>query len=140
MLFDSGPNKSTNVDTFIDILTKKSKEEIALIGKIYHKMTNSNILVDTQKYFSGDTKKAFIGIIYGILSPSEYFAKLVNDAVKGLGTKDTTLIRIMITRDEVDMPQIKQFYKALFNKDMVEDIKDDTSGNYQKILIELATH
>ena len=46
----------------------------------------------------------------------------------------------MITRDEVDMPQIKQFYKALFNKDMVEDIKDDTSGNYQKILIELATH
>ena len=140
MLFDSGPNKSTNVNTFIDILTKKSKEEIALIGKIYHKMTNSNILVDTQKYFSGDTKKAFIGIIYGILSPSEYFAKLVNDAVKGLGTKDTTLIRIMITRDEVDMPQIKQFYKALYKKDMVEDIRDDTSGSYQKILIELATH
>lgn len=111
-----------------------------MIGKIYHKMTNSNILADAQKFFSGDTKKAIVGMIYGILSQSEYFAILVNEAVKGLGTRDTSLIRIMITRDEVDMPQIKQFYKALYKKDMVEDIRDDTSGSYQKILIELATH
>ncbi len=140
ILFDAGPNKSTNVETFTKILTKKSKEEIVMIGKIYHKMTNSNILADAQKFFSGDTKKAIVGMIYGILSQSEYFAILVNEAVKGLGTRDTTLIRIMITRDEVDMPQIKQFYKALYKKDMVEDIRDDTSGSYQKILIELATH
>ena len=111
-----------------------------MIGKIYHKFTKSNILADVQKFFSGDTKKAFVGILYGILSPSEYFAKLVYNSIKGLGTRDTSLIRILITRDEIDMPQIKQFYKSLFEKDMVEDIKNDTSGNYQKILVELAIH
>ena len=50
------------------------------------------------------------------------------------------LIRVIISRNEIDMPQIKQYYKNLFNKDLVQDIKGDTSGNYQKILVELATH
>ena len=34
---------------------------------------------------------------------------------------------------------IKDFYKKLFNQDMIKDIEDDTSGNYRKILIELAS-
>jgi hypothetical protein len=38
------------------------------------------------------------------------------------------------------MPQIKQFYKQLYKKDMLQDIKDDTSGDYRKLLIELAGH
>ena len=139
-LIEFSTDKKNNVEIYTKILTEKSKEEIILIGKIYHKFTKSNILADVQKFFSGDTKKAFEGILYGILSPSEYFAKLVYNSIKGLGTRDTSLIRILITRDEIDMPQIKQFYKSLFEKDMVEDIKNDTSGNYQKILVELAIH
>ena len=71
------------------------------------------------------------------MSPSEYFAKLVKESVKGLGTKNTTLIRILVSRYEKDLPNIKQFYKQFYNKDMVEDIKNDTSGSYQRILMEL---
>ena len=139
-LYDSGINKKNTLETFTEILTQKSKEEIITIGKIYHKMSQSNILADIKNLFSGDTKKLFTGIVFGLLSPSEYFAELVRDAVKGLGTKDTTLLRIMVTRDEIDMPQIKQFYKHKYNKDMVDDIKDDTSGSYRRILVALATH
>ena len=139
-LYDSGINKKNTLETFTEILTQKSKEEIITIGKIYHKMSQSNILADIKNLFSGDTKKLFTGIVFGLLSPSEYFAVLVRDAVKGLGTKDTTLLRIMVTRDEIDMPQIKQFYRQKYDKDMVEDIKDDTSGSYRKILVALATH
>jgi len=139
-LYDSGINKKNTLETFTEILTQKSKEEIITIGKIYHKMSQSNILADIKNLFSGDTKKLFTGIVFGLLSPSEYFAELVRDAVKGLGTKDTTLLRIMVTRDEIDMPQIKQFYRQKYDKDMVDDIKDDTSGSYRKILVALATH
>ena len=139
-LYDSGINKKNTLETFTEILTQKSKEEIITIGKIYHKMSQSNILADIKNLFSGDTKKLLTGIVFGLLSPSEYFAELVRDAVKGLGTKDTTLLRIMVTRDEIDMPQIKQFYRQKYDKDMVEDIKDDTSGSYRQILVALATH
>ena len=93
-----------------------------------------------EKEFSGDSKEALIGIIYAMLSPSEYFAKKVYKSIKGLGTDNNTLIRILVTRDEKDMPQIKQFYKQLYKKDMIEGIKDDTSGSYRKILVEFASH
>ena len=84
---------------------------------------------------SGDSKKALRTIVYATLSPSEYFATRVNDAVKGLGTKDHLLIRAIVTRSEIDMPQIKQYYKQLFGKDMYEDVKNDISGEYRTLLL-----
>ena len=139
-LLQPATNKQNHVEKYIKVFTEKSKEEIEMIGKIYHKMTQSNILHDIQKNFSGDTKNALVGIIYGMLSPPEYFAKLIYEAIKGLGTNDTTLIRVLITRDEIDMPSIKQYYRHMYNKDMINDIIGDTSGSYQKILVELATN
>ena len=139
-LYNAGIYKKNTLDIFTEILTQKSKEEIISIGKAYSKISQNNIIEDIKHFFSGDTKKLFIGIIFGLVNPSEYFAELVHHSVEGLGTKDTTLIRIMITRDEIDMPQIKQFYKHKYNKDMVDDIKDDTSGSYRRILVALATH
>ena len=79
-------------------------------------------------------------IVYATISPSEYFATRVKDAIKGFGTDDSLLIRILITRDEIDMPQIKQYYKQLYGKDMVEDIKNDIGGDYRKLMIELCSH
>ena len=105
------------------------------------KTYNHGLLTAIDKEFHiGNMKKLLKTIVYSTINPSEYFATRVNYAIKGLGTKDTLLIRILVTRDEKDMPQIKQYYKQLYKKDMIEGIKDDTSGSYRKILVELASH
>ena len=57
-----------------------------------------------------------------------------------MGNYDNMLIRVLVRRDEIDMPQIKQYYKQLYGKDMLEDVKNDTSGDYKNLLIELASH
>ena len=114
--------------------------ELCLIAKHYHKLTGRTILQAIEKEFSGDMKKLLTSIVYAIISPSEYFATRVNKAVKGWGTNDNLLIRVLVTRDEIDMPQIKQYYKQLYGKDMLADIKSDCGGDYQKLLIELAGH
>lgn len=98
------------------------------------------ILEAIKKEFGGDTQKLLTTIVYAIISPSEYFATRVNKAIKGWGTNDGLLIRVLVTRDEIDMPQIKQYYKQLYGKDMLADIKSDCGGDYQKLLIELAGH
>ena len=74
-------------------------------------------------------------ILYTNLSPSEYFAIRVHDAIKGLGTRDNLLIRVLVSRSEIDMPKIKQYYKILYGNDMYKDVKDDTSGDYQTLLL-----
>ena len=45
--------------------------------------------------------------------------------------------RVIVTRNEVDMDVIKEYYKILYSKNLVDDVKGDTSGKYQKLLVAL---
>ena len=140
MLYEAGKKKfGTDEEIFTKIFTEKSREEFLCISQLYFNLTKHSLLQAIEKEFSSDTKNCLIGILYALLNPSEFFAKCINKAIKGLGTDDTSLIRILITRKEKDMYLIKDFYKKLFNQDMIKDIEDDTSGNYRKILVELAS-
>jgi len=71
-------------------------------------------------------------------NPHAYFAARVNKAIKGWGTNDEMLIRVLVARDEVDMPQIKEAYQQLYGVSMAEDIEGDCSGDYKKLLLALA--
>ena len=140
-LYKAGEKRlGTDEKVFYDILTKASPEEIKMMDKLYTQKYNHGLLKAIDKEFSGDLKKLLKTIISVSMNPVDYFASRVNYAIKGLGTKDTLLIRILVTRDEIDMPQIKQAYKRLYNKDMVKDIENDTSGDYKRLLVELASH
>ena len=140
-IYKAGEAKlGTDESVFNKYFCTLSPHELACMSQQYHKLTGHTILQAIDKEFHGDSKKALRTIVYATLSPSEYFATRVNDAIKGWGTKDHLLIRILITRDEVDMPQIKQYYKQLYGKDMVQAVKNDISGDYQKLMIELCDH
>ena len=140
-LFDAGEAKwGTDSAVFNKIFTGCSPAEIACIAREYHKISGHTILDAIKKEFSGNTKKCLTSIVYATISPSEYFATRVKDAIKGFGTNDHLLIRVLVTRDEIDMPQIKQYYKQLYGKDMIEDIKKDIGGDYRKLMIELCSH
>ena len=140
-IYKAGEAKlGTDESVFNKYFCSLSPYELAAMAQQYHKLTGHTILQAIDKEFHGDSKKALKTIVYATLSPSEYFATRVNDAIKGWGTKDHLLIRILITRDEIDMPQIKQYYKQLYGKDMVEAVKNDISGDYQKLMVELCSH
>jgi len=46
-----------------------------------------------------------------------------------LGTTDSLLIRVIITRQEIDLKSIDRHYKETYNMTLVEQIEDETSGN-----------
>ena len=140
-LYKAGEKRlGTDEKVFYDILTRASPEEIKLMNEIYTQKYKHGLLKAIEEEFSGDLKKLLKTMIYVSLDPSEYFATRINHAIKGAGTKDALLIRILVTRDELDMPQIKAAYKRLYNKDMVQAIEKDTSGDYKKLLVELSSH
>ena len=127
---------------FEKLVLKDSAEEIVLVARHYYKLKNKTILdvIKENCKSDKDVSNLYQSVIYAVTSPSEYFAMKVYKSIKGWGTNDNMLIRVLITRDEKDMPQIKKFYKKLYKKDMLDDIKGDCSGDYQKLLIELAGH
>ena len=140
-LYEAGEGKwGTNSYVFNKIFCLSSKFELAYICKEYYKLYGHSIIDAINNNFKGDLQKLLKSIIHAIINPSEYFASRINDAIKGLGTKDSLLIRIIVSRHEIDMPMIKRYYKQLYGKDMVDDIKKDTSGDYRRLLIELVSH
>ena len=141
LLYDKGVSKwGTDESTFSKIFSEVSPQELIAISKEYHKLSGDTILEAIDKEFSGNMKKAFRAIVYANLSPSEYFATRVKDAIKGFGTNDSLLMRVLISRDEIDMPEIKAYYRKLYGKDMVDDIKSDIGGDYKKLMVELCSH
>ena len=140
-IYDAGEGKFwKDASVFTKYLTKLSHNELVCLNQEYNYIAKHTILQAIDKEFIGDSKKAFRAIVYANLLPSEYFATRVNDAIKGIGTRDHLLMRILITRDEIDMPQIKECYKKLYGVSMLEAIKNDISGNYRKLMLELCHH
>ena len=135
-IFQAGEKKlGTDESIFNKYFCTLSPHELAAVSREYHKLTGHTILQAIDKEFHGDSKKTLRTIVYATLSPSEYFATRVHDAIKGLGTKDKILIRVLVSRSEIDLPQIKQYYKQLYGKDMIADVKSDISGEYQNLFV-----
>ena len=93
-----------------------------------------------KKEFSGNAEKTLLSVLKAVMDPAAYFAERLYKAMKGLGTNDKVLMRVIITRDEIDMDQIRSCYQSLYHKTLVEAVRSDTSGDYRKILVELCGH
>ena len=140
-IYDAGEAKwFHDSSTFVKYLTTLSPNELACLNQEYNYIAKHTIFQAIDKEFIGDSKKVIRAIVYANLMPSEYFATRVHDAIKGIGNKDHLLMRVLITRDEIDMPKIKECYNKLYGISMIEAIKNDISGNYRKLMLELCHH
>uniref|UniRef100_A0A8D0PN39 Annexin n=1 Tax=Sus scrofa TaxID=9823 RepID=A0A8D0PN39_PIG len=88
-------------------------------------------------YILGNRSKQHLRLVKCIRSTPEYFAERLFKAMKGLGTRDNTLIRIMVSRSELDMLDIREIFRTKYEKSLYSMIKNDTSGEYKKALLKL---
>ena len=139
-LYAAGEGRwGTDESTFIRIFSQRSAAEIALISRNYQQLRGKSLHHAIEKEFSGDIKKLLHTVLEGLSDPAAYYARRLRDAVEGVGTNDSRLVRVIVSRCEVDMPLIKQAYRRLYGRDLVHDVRSDTSGDYKKILTHLLT-
>lgn len=86
---------------------------------------------------SGDLKDGMLTIVKCVRDKTGYFAERLYKSMKGLGTDDRTLVRVVVTRCEVDMEQIKTKFLRTYYKSLSSFIKGDTSGDYRRVLMAL---
>ena len=134
-LYKAGEGKiGTDESIFIKYFTSLSPNELLIVCKEYHKKYKKNMLDVIENEFTGNEKKLLTVMLYALFSPSEFFAKQIMESIKGIGTDDVKLIRSVITRYSIDMKKVKKYFKKMYNKELLDEVKDDVNGSYGRIL------
>ncbi|XP_075297733.1 annexin A6 isoform X3 [Opisthocomus hoazin] len=137
-LLEAGEMKwGTDEAQFIYILGRRSKQHLRLVFDEYLKISGKPIERSIRGELSGDFEKLMLAVVKCVRSTAEYFAERLHKAMKGLGTRDNTLIRIMVSRSEIDMLDIREVFRTKYEKSLYNMIKEDTSGEYKKALLKL---
>ncbi|CAH8513689.1 unnamed protein product [Schistosoma turkestanicum] len=137
-LYRAGEQKlGTDESRFVQVLISRSFAHLRLLFEEYSTIGKKNIEDTLKAEMHGDTLQAFLSIVSCIKNKPKYFAEKLHKSMKGLGTDNRTLIRIIVSRCEVDLGIIKKEFLSLTGKTLESYIHDDTSGDFRLILLAL---
>uniref|UniRef100_A0A673ZP28 Annexin n=1 Tax=Salmo trutta TaxID=8032 RepID=A0A673ZP28_SALTR len=135
-LFSAGERKfGTDEEQFITILGNRSAEHLRRVFAAYMKLAGYEMEESVKRETSGGLRDLLLAVVKCARSVPAYFAETLYNSMKGAGTDDQTLIRVMVSRSEVDMLDIRADYRRLFAKSLHSAIQGDTSGDYRKALL-----
>ncbi|KAL4324293.1 hypothetical protein GQ457_11G031030 [Hibiscus cannabinus] len=137
-LYKAGEKKlGTDEKKFIHIFSETSRAQLAAISAAYHDMYGGSLKKAVKSETSGKFEHGLLTILKCSQNPAKYFAKVLHDAMKGMGTNDTALIRVIVTRTEIDMHYIKAEYLKKYKKTLNDAVHSETSGHYRTFLLSL---
>ncbi|VDP69764.1 unnamed protein product [Echinostoma caproni] len=137
-LFDAGEKRLASTQSQLNaILCSRSATHLRFVFDAYARLANRDIEIGLQQALTGDLLRSYLALIRCIRNKPSYFAGRLQKAMKGLGTNDGMLIRIVVTRCEVDMGRIKHEFYVENRKTLARWISDDTSGDYRRLLLAL---
>ncbi|KAM4677466.1 annexin A4 isoform 1-T2 [Discoglossus pictus] len=137
-LYEAGEKKwGTDEVKFLTILCTRNRKHLLKVFEEYKKISKKDIEASIKSEMSGNFEDALLAIVKCIRNRSTYFAERLYKSMKGLGTDDNTLIRVMVSRCEIDMLEIRSEFKKMYGKSLYSFIKGDCSGDYRKVLLKL---
>jgi len=111
-------------------------DEIRQVKDAYKHAYGKDLIHDIK----GETTGTFEELVVAILTdPLEYDAKLLHDAIKGIGTSDKILIEVLCARHPDHIKKVHAVFNSNYGQHLVDWIRGDTSGNYQNYLLALAS-
>lgn len=140
-LFQAGESRWLFSDhkTFLRIFTQSSYmhlravfDEYALIGKRH------SIEMAIERCSSGHFRRA-LELIVAIAQHRlvDYYADRLYKSMKGLGTDNDALVRVILTQREKGLDDIKHAFHLRYGGTLTSWVEDDTGGAYSRLLLRL---
>ncbi|XP_053196420.1 annexin A3b [Scomber japonicus] len=130
-LYEAGEKKwGTDEDKFIDILCHRSIPQLRQTLVEYKTLSKKTLQESIESEMSGNLEKLLVAVVKCVKSVPVYFAERLFKSMKGLGTTESTLTRILVSRSETDLLDIRTEYKKLFGESLYSQLESEVSGSY----------
>lgn len=134
-LYEAGEKKwGTDEAKFIDILCHRSVPQLRQTMVEYKNISKKSLQESIESEMSGTLEDLLVAVVKCVKSTPAYFAEKLFKAMKGLGTTESILTRILVSRSEIDLLDIKAEYKKLSGSSLYSQLQSDVSGSYGDIL------
>ncbi|OXB66972.1 hypothetical protein ASZ78_004636 [Callipepla squamata] len=135
-LYQAGEGKlGTDESCFNMVLASRSFPQLRATAEAYSRIANRDLASSIDREFSGNVERGLKAILQCAFDRPAFFAERLYHAMKGAGTNDSTLIRIIVSRSEIDLVQIKQKFTEMYQKPLATMVAGDTSGDYKRLLL-----
>uniref|UniRef100_A0A8C1IMA5 Annexin n=1 Tax=Cyprinus carpio TaxID=7962 RepID=A0A8C1IMA5_CYPCA len=138
ILYEAGEKKwGTDESKFIDILCHRSVPQLRQTLVEYKSLSGKTLQESIEREMSGRLEEILVAIVKCVKSVPAYLAERLYKSMKGAGTTESTLTRIIVSRSELDLQEIKAEYKKLFGTSLYSDIESETSGDFRQTLLKI---
>ena len=119
-----------NKDIFVKYFSELSLFELRMLYRVFEKEKDSNIIEFINEKFGSESRNLYKAFFAFLVDPYKYFAERIHL------WKDDIVIRVIVSqRDCLD--EIKTKYKGIYDKNLVDDIKENTKDGFQKALLKI---
>ncbi|GMI80317.1 ANNEXIN 8, annexin 8 [Hibiscus trionum] len=137
ILYEAVENKKFNHEEVIRILTTRSKMQLMATFNRYRDDHGTSIT----KLLQGDSGDEFLLVLRTAVrclnDPKKYFEKVLRNSIRRMGTDEDALTRVIVTRAEKDLKDIKELYHKRNSVPLDQAVAKDTSGDYKALLLTL---
>ena len=119
------------------ILANRSDAQLRAINQTYNAQYGTSLEKSLSSGFSGHMRDALLAMLQGATNQAMRDAVLLEDCMRGAGTKDSLLIErvVRLHWNRPHMEQVKQAFKHLYGKELRARVASETGGNYEKLLL-----
>lgn len=127
----------TDEAVFNQVLCTRNFPQLRATFEAYRSVSGKGIADSIENETSGSLREGFLAIVNFVWDSYLYFAERLYNSMKGAGTDDETLIRVIVTRSEVDLKHVGKAFHKKYGKFLQDFIKDDCGGDYRKLLLSI---
>jgi hypothetical protein len=135
-IFEAGEGQwGTDESVFNAVLCSRSVTQLRAVFAAYKQLAGKDIQDSIGAETSGTLKEGLLAIVKYVKDPPAFFAERLHNSMAGAGTDDGALIRLVVSRSEVDLVGAAKAFTRLYGKSLNDFIASDCSGDYRRLLI-----
>jgi len=136
VLYKAMKGFGTDEDKIMKVVANRSSAQLMAVEKKFQTMYGDDLSNWLEKELRGKFERVVLGRFFG---PRGYQAMVLRHAMAGAGTDERALIDVICTKNKHEMEMVRKAYEHLYQRDLIKDLRSETSGDFRRIMVSLAS-